>query len=95
MSARARPSRRPSRIVPAVLGIAIAAMGFATLMIRLETTREGYRLSAISAEIVKLEDRNRALGLKAAELSSHQRLRELAAQYGLRPPSRGQVVTLK
>jgi cell division protein FtsL len=95
MSGRVRPSKQPSRLVPAILAIAIAAMGFGTLMVRLETTREGYRLSALGAEIAKLEDQNRALRLKVAELSSHQRLRSLAAQFHLGPPARGQVVTLK
>ena len=44
MSARVKPTQRPSRAVPAVLGALIAVVGFATLMIRLEVTREGYRL---------------------------------------------------
>ena len=47
MSARVKPTRRPSRVVPTVLGVLIAMVGFATLMIRLEVTREGYRLSAL------------------------------------------------
>jgi cell division protein FtsL len=95
MSARRRPSKAPSRIVPAILAIAIAAIGFATLLIRLETTREGYRLSTLTTEIAKLEDQNRELRLSVAQLSSHERLRALAAQYNLRPPSAKQVVTLK
>jgi cell division protein FtsL len=64
-------------------------------MIRLETTREGYRLSTVSGEIAKLEDQNRELRLKVAQLSSHQRLHALAAQYNLRAPAPAQVVTLK
>ncbi len=92
MNRRMRPSNPPSRLAPAMLMIAIAILGFATLMIRLETTREGYRLSALKGEIAHLEDENRTLRLKAAELSSHERLRALAANYHLAPPQRGQVV---
>jgi cell division protein FtsL len=95
MSPRRRPAKAPSRIVPAILALAIAAIGFTTLLIRLETTREGYRLSTLTTEIAKLEDQNRALRLSVAQLSSHERLRALAAQYNLRRPTANQVVTLK
>ncbi|HYB91891.1 MAG TPA: hypothetical protein VEC38_12690 [Candidatus Binataceae bacterium] len=94
MTRRVKPSKPPSRLVPAILGLAIAALGFATLMIRLEVTREGYRLSSLSEEIARLEDRNRTLKLTAAELSSYQRLRALAPQFHLAPPARGQVVMI-
>ena len=92
MNQRIRPTKPPSRLAPAFLMIAIAILGFTTLMIRLEITREGYRLSALNDEIAHLEDENRSLRLKAAELSSHERLRSLAAGYHLAPPARGQVV---
>ncbi len=92
MNQRIRPTKRPSRLAPAILMIAIAILGFTTLMIRLETTREGYRLSALNEEITHLEDENRTLRLKTAQLSSHERLRALAANYHLAPPARGQVV---
>jgi cell division protein FtsL len=94
MSRRVKPTRRPSKIVPAVLGALIAIVGFATLMIRLQMTQEGYRLSLLHDDIVKLQDQNRALRLTAAQLSSHERLRALAPQYHLAPPGRGQVVML-
>ncbi len=94
MSARVKPTKRPSRAVPAVLGALIAVVGFATLMIRLEVTREGYRLPALQDEISRLQDENRELRLTAAQLSSHDRLRALAPQYHLAPPGRGQVVML-
>ncbi|MGH7781770.1 MAG: hypothetical protein ACREQR_18290 [Candidatus Binataceae bacterium] len=94
MSRRARPGNPPSAIVAGILMIAIAALGFTTLMIRLEATREGYRLSALREDIAKLEDQNRTLRLKAAELSSHDRLRALAPRYHLAPPASGQVVML-
>ncbi|MGD0670658.1 MAG: hypothetical protein ABSB13_01170 [Candidatus Binatus sp.] len=94
MSARVKPTQRPSRAVPAVLGALIAVVGFATLMIRLEVTREGYRLPALHDEIARLQDENRGLRLTAAQLSSHDRLRALAPQYHLAPPGRGQVVML-
>jgi cell division protein FtsL len=91
---RPRPTRPPSRLVPAVLAIAIAAVGFAMLMVRLEAIREGYRLSALRLEIAKLEDEHRKLGLKVAELSSHERLRALAPVLHLGPPQPGQVVMM-
>ncbi|HEY6420309.1 MAG TPA: hypothetical protein VIX59_15035 [Candidatus Binataceae bacterium] len=94
VSRRTVPARPPSRVVPAILVVAIAAVGFVTLMIRLEATREGYRLSTVSADIAKLQDENRALRLQAAQLSSHARLRTLAAQYRLAPAERGQVVMM-
>jgi len=94
VSARVKPTRRPSKAVPAVLGALIAIVGFATLMTRLEATHEGLRISALHDEIAKLQDENRALRLTAAQLSSHQRLRALAPQYHLAPPGRGRVVML-
>ena len=92
MNKRISPTKRASRVAPAILMISIAILGFTTLMIRLEATREGYRLSALNEEIGQLEDQNRSLRLKVAELSSHERLRSLAAGYHLAPPTRGQVV---
>ena len=92
MNRRIRPTKPPSKLVPAILMISIAILGFATLMIRLETTREGYRLSALNGEIAQLEDQNRTLRLKTAQFSSHERLRSLAANYHLAPPAHGQVV---
>ena len=94
MSPRTRPSRPPSKLVPAVLGVLIAVVGFSTLMVRLEVTREGYRISALRAEIAKLKEENRGLRVTAAQLGSHARLRSLASEFGLAPPGRGQVVML-
>ena len=79
-------------MVPALLVGAIIMLGFATLLMRLEVTQEGYRLSAVRLEIVKLEDQNRGLRLTAAQLGSHDRLRALAPKYHLEPPRNGQVV---
>jgi cell division protein FtsL len=92
MNQRIRPIKAPSKLVPAILLISIAMLGFTTLMTRLEATREGYRLSALNDEIARLEDQNRSLRLKVAELSSHQRLRSRAAGFHLGPPAPGQVV---
>ena len=92
MNPRTRPSKAPSKLVPAILLIGIAILGFTTLMTRLEATREGYRLSALNDEIAHLEDQNRSLRLKVAQLSSHQRLRSRAAGYHLGPPAPGQIV---
>jgi len=81
-------------LIPALLGIAIVAAGFASLMVRLEVTQEGYRLSALRLDIRNLEDSNQRLKLKAAELSSHARLRMLAAKYKLEPSAPGRVVMM-
>ncbi len=94
MNRRARPANPPSALLAGILMVAVAALGFTTLMIRLEATREGYRLSALREDIARLEDQNRSLRLKAAELSSHDRLRALAPRYHLAPPANGQVVMI-
>lgn len=94
MSRGPKPSKRSSRIVSALLGIAIVVAGFATLMVRLEVTQEGYRLSALRIEIRHLQDENQHLKLETAQLSSHERLRMLAAKYGLGPPPPGRVVMM-
>ncbi len=72
----------------------VVALGFATLLARLEVTQEGYRLSSLRAENLKLEDDNRDLRLQIAQLASRERLRALAPKFDLRPPVAGQVVTL-
>jgi cell division protein FtsL len=89
---RKSPVHKRSRLVPALLGCAIIVVGFATLLMRLEVTQEGYRLSAVRLDIAKLEDENRRLQLTAAQLSSHDRLRALAPKYHLEPVRSGQVV---
>ncbi|MGH7932942.1 MAG: cell division protein FtsL [Candidatus Binataceae bacterium] len=94
MNRREQPARPPSRLVPALLGFAIIVAGFATLMIRLEVTQEGYRLSALRIEVRKLENQNQRLKLAAAELESHERLRTLAKKYGMQPPPPDHVVML-
>ncbi len=92
---RARPVERPSKLWTALLGIAIVAAGFGTLMVRLEVTQEGYRLSALRVERRDLEEHNRRLRLEVAELSAHARLRALAAREGLGPPPAGHVVVVR
>ncbi len=92
--ARVRPTRPPARLAQAIFAAIIVALGFATLMVRLEVTQEGYRLSALRAENLKLADENRELSVRVAELESNERLRALAPKFDLGPPARGQVVTL-
>jgi cell division protein FtsL len=70
-------------------------MGYALLMVRLEVTQEGYRLSALTLEIEELQRENQRLRLEAAVLGSDQRLRSLSRRYGLRPPAPGQVVMMR
>jgi cell division protein FtsL len=91
---RPGPLVHGSRLVPGLLGIAVVAVGFGALMVRLEVTQEGYRLSELRAERSALQDRNRQLRLEAAELSSHEQLRKAAARDGLEPPAPGQVVMI-
>jgi cell division protein FtsL len=92
MSRRLRPAAPPSKIIPAILAVAIVAAGFATLMVRLEVTQEGYRLSSLQMEIRNLETENQRLKLETARLESHQRLRVLAPKYGLAAPAPGHLV---
>ena len=89
---RRGPSRPRSKIVPALLGLAIVVAGFALLMVRLEVTQQGYRLSALASENRTLTDRNQRLRLEVAQLSSHERLRSLALAYGMGPPPPDHVV---
>lgn len=77
-----------------LLGVMLVAAGFATLMVRLAVMREGYRLSALRGQIADLKENNRTLGLRVAELTSHQRLLELAVKYKMARPARGQVVVV-
>ena len=95
MNRRVRPSAPSSRLLPALLAVAVVIVGFATLMVRLELTSEGYRLSQLSADIARLHEENRALRLRSAQLSSPERLRALAAKYHLGPPGAGQVIVLR
>jgi cell division protein FtsL len=92
--ARVRPTHPPSRLLQAVAALGVVALGFATLMVRLEVTQEGYRLSALRSDNLKLEEDNRNLRLGVAELASRERLRGLARKFNLGPPAPGQVVTL-
>jgi len=94
MSQRQRPAAPPSKIIPAFLALAIIVAGFATLMIRLEVTQEGYRLSTLQIEIRNLTTKNQRLRLETAILESHQRLRALAPKYGLAAPAPGHVVVV-
>jgi cell division protein FtsL len=91
---RVKPAQLPHRLLQALLGVALVAAGFAILMVRLAVMREGYRLSALRAQIADLKENNRSLRLKAAELASHDRLRALAVKYRMNPPARGQVVVV-
>ena len=92
MTRRTRPSAPPSKIVPALLAAAIVATGFAILLVRLEVTQEGYRLSTLRLEIRNLETQNQRLKLETARLESHQRLCALAPKFGLAAPAPGHVV---
>ena len=91
---RIKPSHPPSRFLQAILAATLVALGFATLMVRLEVTQEGYRLSSLRSDNFKLEEENRNLRLGVAEVASRDRLRALARKFNLGPPLPGQVVTL-
>jgi cell division protein FtsL len=95
LSRQARPVKPRSRLIPTLLGMAIVAVGFASLMVRLEVIQEGYRLSALRQERHDLETHNRQLRLELAELSAHARLRALAVRDGLGPPPAGHVAILR
>ena len=91
---RIKPSRPPARLLRAILAVGVIALGFATLMVRLEATQEGYRLSTLRSDNLKLEEHNRDLRLAVAERASRERLRALAPKLNLGPPAPGQVVSL-
>jgi len=61
---------------------------------RLEVTQEGYRLSTLRSDNLKLEEDNRNLRLGVAEVASRERLRALAPKCQSRSARAGQVVTL-
>jgi cell division protein FtsL len=92
MNRRPRPAAPPSKLIPALMALAIVVAGFATLMVRLEVTQEGYRLSSLQSEIRNLVTENQRLKLESAGLESHQRLRALAPKYGLAAPAPGHVM---
>ncbi len=92
MSRRVSPVKKPLRLVPTLLVAAIVVIVFTMLMIRLDVTEEGYRLSQLQSAIEQQQGQNRRLRLQVAELGSHRRLRALAAKYHLAAPQRGQVV---
>jgi cell division protein FtsL len=84
-----------SRLITYGLAAAIVAAGFAMLMVRLEVIEEGYRLSALKLQLQQLDDQNQRLRLQEAELKSQQRLRLLAARYGMGPPPPGHVMVVR
>jgi len=92
MTRRVSPVKKAPRLLPSLLVGAIILIVFAMLMIRLQVTEEGYRLSQLQSAIEQQHEQNRRLRLQVAELGSHQRLRALAARYHLSAPQRGQVV---
>jgi len=83
------------RLLTFGLAIAIVAAGFAMLMVRLEVIEEGYRLSSLKLQVRQLDDENQRLRLQEAELKSYQRLRLLAAHYGMGPPAPGRVMVIR
>ena len=91
---KVKPSQAPHHLLQVLLGVALVAAIFATLMVRLAVMREGYRLSALRAQIAELDQGNRTLKLRVAELAAHDRLRALAVKYRMTPPARGQVVVV-
>src|SRR6202158_2092322 len=86
---RVKPSRPPSRLLQAVLAVGVVALGFATLLVRVEVTQEGYRLSTLRDDNLKLEEENRGLRLGVAEIASREHLRALAPKFNLGPPAPG------
>jgi cell division protein FtsL len=77
-----------------VATLALLAACFGMLLVRLQVLREGYELSAAKVELQNLEQRNRALKLEIAKLSSRERLRALAAKYGMAAPAAEQTVVV-
>jgi cell division protein FtsL len=88
----AKASPRRSRAPEAAAVFALLAACFAMLLLRLEVLRKGYELSALRETLIGLEQHNRALKLEVAKLSSTERLRALAAKYGMAAPAPAQTV---
>ncbi|HKD65512.1 MAG TPA: hypothetical protein VKB84_01640 [Candidatus Binataceae bacterium] len=91
---KVKPAQAPKRLLQVMLGVGLVAAIFTTLMVRLAVMREGYRLSALRQQIAELQESNRTLKLRVAELASRERLRALAIKYRMTPPARGQVVVV-
>ena len=91
---RFKPVERPSRVMMAIFAAVTIALGFITLLVRLEVVQEGYRLSGLREEIAELQENNRSLKVEVAQLGSRERLRALAAKYRMTAPARGQVVVV-
>lgn len=91
---RFKPVERPSRVMMAIFAAVTIALGFITLLVRLEVVQEGYRLSGLREEIAELQEKNRSLKVEVAQLGSRERLRALAAKYRMTAPARGQVVVV-
>ena len=82
-------------MIPALLAVAIVAAGFATLMVRLEVTQEGYRLSALRLEMRNLEDENQRLKLEVGRtFFTCTSARAGAPNTGCGPPAPGHVVMM-
>jgi len=94
MKQRIKPAQAPSRLMMAILAAVTVALGFATLLVRLEVVQEGYRLSGLREEIAELQEKNRSLKVEVAQLGSRERLRSLAVKYRMTAPARGQVVVV-
>jgi len=92
---KTKPPRSGSKLITLALAAGILAVGFAMLLVRLEVTAEGYQLSALKVQVRQLDDENQRLRLREAELKSYQRLRALAAEYGMGPPAAGRVMVLR
>jgi len=91
---KVKPAHQPHRLLQVMFGVAVVAIGFATLMVRLAVMGEGYRLSALRSERIALDETNRTLRLRVAQLTAPARLRALATKYRLVPPAQGQVVVV-
>lgn len=94
MSRKVRASLLP-KIITGLLAAAVITAGFAMLMVRLEVTAEGYRLSNLKIQMRQLNDENQRLRLQEAQLESHQRLRALAVRYHMAPPAPGHVMVVR
>jgi cell division protein FtsL len=91
-SAKARARR--SRFFETIAALGLLAACFAMLLVRLEVLREGYELSTVKNELGNLKQRNHALKLEIAKLSSRERLRALATKYGMTAPVPAQTVVV-
>ena len=91
MRAQVRSHPRMSIVGLVVLGALVTALGLRQVSHRREVVRLGYELSAVTAELRRLDEQARRLRLEKSVLTSPQRIEHLAAGLGMVRPAPEQI----